>query len=164
MTGRTTAISGSSAATKSDAWSGVRRWIALHRRVVSAALAFVAVLLGLTALTTTPAQPSSPDGWGAAAAQPTLSDGQLAVPVRLADPAVAEMLAPGDVVDVIVADQRNVATLVAASLTVTAVPEAESGGPWADGDGLVMVAATDDEALAIAGAAARGPVTVAVHP
>lgn len=74
------------------------------------------------------------------------------------------MLAPGDVVDVIVADQRSVATLVAANLTVTAVPEAESGGPWADGDGLLMVAATEDEALALAGAAARGPVTVAVHP
>ncbi len=49
-------------------------------------------------------------------------------------------------------------------LTVTAVPDAEGSGPWTDSDGLVVVAATDDEALALAGAAARGPVTVAVHP
>lgn len=132
--------------------------------MVSAALAFVAVLLGLTALVQTPGQQPSPNGSGAAPSPAALLDGQLAVPVRLADPAVAAMLTPGDVVDVMVADQRSAARLVAADLTVTAVPDAEGSGPWTQTDGLVMVAATEDEALALAGASARGPVTVAVHP
>jgi len=158
MTARTT-----SASAHADTWSGARRQLALHRRVVSAALAFVAVLLGLTALVQTPEQQPSPHGSGAAPS-PALLDGHLAVPVRLSDPAVAKMLTPGDVVDVMVADHRGAARLVAADLIVTAVPDAEGGSPWADGDGLVMVAATEDEALALAGATARGPVTVAVHP
>jgi len=132
--------------------------------MVSAALAFVAVLVGLTALAQTPEHQPSPGVSGAATSPAALLDGHLAVPLRLSDPAVAALLNPGDVVDVMVADQRSAARLVAADLTVTAVPDAEGSGPWAQGDGLVMVAVTEDEALALAGAAARGPVTVALHP
>lgn len=157
MTARTAAAS-----TRSDALSTVRRWLALHRRMVSAALAFVAVLLGLSALTRTPEQ-LAPRGPGTSA-RSAPSDGQLAVPIRLSDPAVAEMLAPGDVVDVMVADQRGAATVVASELIVTAVPGDDASGPWSDGDGLVMVAADADTALTLAGAAARGLVTVAVRP
>lgn len=158
MTARAT-----SASAPADAWSGVRRRLALHRRMVSAALAFVAVLLGLTALVQTPEQQPLTNGSGAASS-PALLDGQLAVPVRLSDPAVAALLTPGDVVDVMVADQRSTARLIAADLIVTAIPKAEGGGPWSASDGLVMVAATQDQALALAGATARGPITVAVHP
>jgi len=159
MTARTQA-----ALTKSDAWSGIRRQLALHRRTVSAALAFVAVLVGLTALAQSPEQQGLSHGSGTTPPTDALLAGHLAVPVRLSDPAVTKMLAPGDVVDVIVADQAGAARLVAADLTVTAVPNAEGGGPWTNSDGLVMVAATEDEALALAGATARGPVTVALHP
>jgi pilus assembly protein CpaB len=145
-----------------EVWKGLRRWLALHRRWVSATLAFVAVLVGLTSL----AQPAEPERSPRVAAPTSaaLLDGHLAVPLRLSDPAVAALLGPGDVVDVMVADQRSTARLVAADLTVTAVPDAGSGGPWAQSDGLVMVAATEDQALSLAGAAAHGPVTVAVHP
>ena len=159
MTARST-----SASAHSDAWTGIRRRLALHRRTVSAALAFFSVLLGLTALTKTPEPQFAPDGSTFPASHAAPSDGQLAVPIQLAEPAVAGMLAPGDVVDVMVADQRSAATLVAADLTVTDVPDAEGSGPWTGNDGLVVVAATQDQALALAGAAARGPVTLAVHP
>lgn len=147
----------------SDTWVSVRRWLFLHRRAVSASLAFVAVLLGLLALTETPSQQPGTQP-SAAAQRPALTDNQLAVPIRLSDPAVASLLAPGDVVDVMVADRGGLARFVAADLTVTAVPEAEGSGPWSDSDGLLMVAATADQALALAGATAAGAVTVAVHP
>ena len=164
MTARATSASAHSDAWSGDAWSGIRRQLALHRRTVSAALAFVAVLVALTALAQTPQQQSSSNGSGAAPPSVALLDDHLTVPLRLSDPAVATLLAPGDVVDVIVADQRSAARLVAADLTVTAIPNAEASGPWTDSDGLVMVAATEDEALALAGATASGPITVAVHP
>jgi hypothetical protein len=132
--------------------------------MVSAALAFAAVLMGLTALAQTPEPPPLSRGSDASPSSTVLGDGHLAVPVRLADPAVVTLLDPGDVVNVLVADRRGGARLVAADLTVTAVPDAGSGGPWAASDGLLMVAATEAQALSLAGATARGPVTVAVHP
>lgn len=158
MTGRTT-----TAQSNRDALASIRRRLALHRRSVSAALAFTAVLTGLTAITRAPELPAPQTGTGDVTRSVAASDAQLAVPLRLADPTVAGLLSVGDVVDVMVADQRGSATLVAADLTVTAIPGASGSGPWAEGDGVVMVGATEDLALALAGAAARGPVTVAVH-
>ncbi|MCZ3387200.1 MAG: hypothetical protein LH630_09620 [Actinomycetia bacterium] len=156
MTGRNAAASSGH-----DAWATLRRRLALHRRAVSAALAFAAVLMGLTALTN--AAGDQPATATPVAERATVDVGGLDVPVQLYDPAVAAMVQPGDVVDVMVADQRSAATLVAANLTVTATSEAEGSGPWTDSDGLLMVAATDEQALALAGAAARGPITIAVH-
>lgn len=149
---------------RADVSSRVRRQLTLHRRLVSAGLAFLAVLLGLTAVSN--AATETPDAATAntTSTSPTLTAEQLAVPIRLADPSVVEMLTPGDVVDVVVADQRGDATLVAADLTVTAVPQSDGSGPWTESEGMVVVAATGDQVLALAGAAARGPVTVAVHP
>ena len=141
----------------------VRRWLALHRRPVSAALAFGSVLFALSALSSPDAESSSVAV--RSGANPTIEEGQLEVPVRLSDAAVADLLSPGDVVDVLGADSRGPASVVADQLLVTAVPDAGSGSGWSsDGDGLVVVAATPEDALALAGAASRGQLTVAVHP
>ena len=136
----------------------------MHRRSVSAALAFTAVLLGIAAVTgTAPAEPSERFvGTSTESASATVET-DLEVPIRLADPGVARVISPGDVVDVVVASPRSTATVVAAEVVVTALPSADDDSPWSSDAGLLMVAVTDDQALALAGAAARGPVTLVVH-
>lgn len=138
------------------------RRLVVHRRAVSATLAFTAVLLAIAAVSgaqqAEPGVVSNPDE-SAASRVPS----GLEVPIRLADPGVAHVISPGDVVDVVVATQRTAATVVAAEVVVTAIPSAGDDGPWSSDTGLLMVAVTDDQALALAGAAARGPVTLVVH-
>ena len=86
--------------------------------------------------------------------------GLVATPVRLADPATAALLRPGDRVDVLAASsdgRQQSATTVAADLEVLAVP------PGGDSEGaLVVLAATPETAarLAAAGVASRLSVTV----
>lgn len=89
--------------------------------------------------------------------------GGLEVPIRLADPAVAGVIAPGDVVDIVAAGQHAGAAVIAEEVVVTALPTSGGDGPWSNDDGLVMVAVNDAQALAVAGAAARGPVTIVLH-
>jgi hypothetical protein len=131
---------------------------------VSGALAFLATLLGLQVI-------AGDDSGGAAHrgvdAATTVAAGHLQYPIRLSDEAVAGLLTPGDVVDVLGSDPRGPAEVVAHDLLVTEIPTADGGMGSAfssDGDGLVVVAVTSDDALALAAAASRGPLTVAVHP
>lgn len=93
--------------------------------------------------------------------------GTVAVPIRPADPATVQLLAPGQVVDVILStgngyDVASEATVLARSVPVlwTASPEgAGSAWPGADDDaGLVVVAAGADDAAALAGASSSGDV------
>jgi hypothetical protein len=148
----------------SDSWWRVRRRLALHRRPISAVLTFLAVLFGLAAVTTDSSSSTALPGAASSAPEAAPADDELVVPLHLSDPAVAAMLSPGDVVDVMVADHRGDATLVASQLVVTAVPGADDDGPWSDGDGLVMVAADAATTLSLAGAASRGVLTVAIRP
>jgi hypothetical protein len=159
MTGRSPHVSASV-----DPWSRVRRRFALHRRPISAALTFVAVLFGLAAVTADDSGAPALTGASSNASAAVPADDELIVPLQLSDPAVAAMLKPGDVVDVMLADQRGDATLVASELVVTAVPGGDDDGPWSGGDGLVMVAADSATTLSLAGAASRGVLTVAVRP
>jgi hypothetical protein len=147
-----------------DTWARVRRRLALHRRPISAVLTFVAVLLGLTAVTADDSDGPALTGSSSNGSATVPTYGELIVPLQLSDPAVAAMLRPGDVVDVMVADRRGDATLVASELVVTAVPGGDDDGPWTDSDGLVMVAADSATTLSLAGAASRGMLTVAVRP
>jgi hypothetical protein len=137
-----------------------RRWLALHRRPVAASCAFVAVLLGLSALSS-PSHPTStePDVDRGI----SIPAGQLAVPVRLADSAVASLLQPGDHVDLFAADGRWGAKVVASGVTVTATPVTDER-PWTDGEGLVVVLALPEQATALAAASAGSHLTVAIHP
>src|SRR5436305_639375 len=84
--------------------------------------------------------------------------GQVAVPVRLADGAAAAALArPGEVVDVLAVGSLDDSaagadpTVVAAAVTVLAVP-GRDGSSGSDA-GLVVVAVTPDQAAALAAAA-----------
>ena len=140
-----------------------RRWLALHRRPISAAFAFVSVLFAVTAVA--PSSPEPVSVTGGSTDSVAADDGQLEVPVRLADPPVTSLLAPGDIIDVMGVVARGAATVVADELLVLAVPEAGGDSAWSsDGDGFIVVAASPTDALALAGAAAQGPLTVAVHP
>lgn len=136
-----------------------RRWLTLHRRPVSGALAFLAVLLGLGALAPKDVpQAASTAGGGAA-----LHEGERAVPLRIDDVGIAALLTPGDVVDVVGTDARGSTSLVASDVRVTSIPT--TGSSWGDEQGgLVVVAAEPATALALAGAATRGSVTVTIHP
>ena len=122
------------------------------------------MLFGLVAVTADDSGAPALTGASSNASATVPADGELIVPLQLSDPAVAAMLRPGDVVDVMVADQRGDATLVASELVVTAVPGGDDDGPWSDGDGLVMVAADAAATLSLAGAASRGVLTVAIRP
>jgi Flp pilus assembly protein CpaB len=86
--------------------------------------------------------------------------GRVAVPVRLSDGEVATLLTPGGVVDVIAADGRGAAQVVASAARVLAVPGAD--GDFFDG-ALVVVSATPTEAEALAAAAAVGPLSVTLR-
>lgn len=98
----------------------------------------------------------------------SLGAGYVAVPVRLADDGVTALLRPGDVVDVVVADEdpagsTTSAHVVAGAVHVLVVPEAASGSvlgaPAASGP-LVVVAASPSAALELARAQASGRVGI----
>ena len=138
----------------------IRRWLALRRRPLAAECAFAAVLLGLSALST-PSQHSSTEP--ATDRGISIPTGQLAVPLRLADAAVASLLQPGDQVDVFAADNRSGVEIVASGVTVTTTPSTDAG-PWTDGEGLVVVLVVPEQAAALAAAAAGSELTIAVPP
>jgi Flp pilus assembly protein CpaB len=97
-----------------------------------------------------------------------LRPGQVAAPVRIADAQAADLVRPGDHVDVLVAvESGGPASVVARDATVLAHPERDEGGVLGAGDdgmgGLVLLAVTSDDAQALAGSAARGPLSLALR-
>lgn len=111
-----------------------------------------------------------------------LPGGTEAVPVRLADPGAAALLHPGDRVDVLVAHGDGTtaadlagsggdrpadppptadATVVAADVAVLSVPPPRTA--TGDQGGLVVVAATADQATALARSAAGGRLSITVR-
>jgi pilus assembly protein CpaB len=87
---------------------------------------------------------------------------QVAVPVRLAEPATAALVRAGDLVDVLSASPEGgvAAVVVAEQLSVLSVPELSD----AAGEGaLVVVAASRSTAARLAAAAVTGRLSVAVH-
>src|SRR6185312_14054785 len=94
--------------------------------------------------------------------------GQVAVPVRLADGAAAAALArPGEVVDVLAVgslDDTGAAsepTVVASAVTVLALP-GRDGASGSDA-GLVVVAVSPDQAVALASASARSRLSLVLR-
>ncbi len=87
---------------------------------------------------------------------------QVAVPVRVAEPATAALVAAGDVVDVLSAspDGGAEATTVVSRVRVLSVPSAGEDA----GDGALLVVATDRAAAGrLAAAAVTGQLSVLVH-
>ena len=97
--------------------------------------------------------------------------GRVAAPVRVADPAAAALAWPGDRVDVLLATAgRADAEVVVRAATVLARPPAPTSGSGllgADtdlaGGGLLVLAVGADEAAALAGAAARGALSITLR-
>lgn len=92
-------------------------------------------------------------GWGSA---------MTAVPVRLADAGAAALLSPGDRIDVVAAgvDGAGGVDVVAYGVPVLTVTKSKQ----LSGGGLVMVAASADQATSIAGAAVASQLTYRITP
>jgi pilus assembly protein CpaB len=99
--------------------------------------------------------------------------GEVAAPIRIADPGVVGLLAPGDIVDVLVADEAEGQARVAArSVRVITIPRSRpttdgglmspSGGGGTDGS-LVLLAVTPTTAIGLAQAAAHGALSLVLH-
>jgi Flp pilus assembly protein CpaB len=96
------------------------------------------------------------------AARTSVSPGHVIAPLRLADTALAALLRPGDVVDVIAADsQAGQAVVVAAAARVITVPELpdERAGPGLDGT-LVLIDVDAQTASVVAKAAASAALSI----
>lgn len=96
------------------------------------------------------------------------SPGTAAVPVRMADPASLQLLSPGQLVDLVLSAESGATgtpgTTLASRVPVLWTPQAGSSGAagaWfgpQDADGLLVVGASPEQALRIAGASTRGKV------
>lgn len=132
------------------------RIVRQHRRLSAALLAALAVLVvGMSA------RPAliTVDAHGAA----VVPAGLVAVPLALTSSAVGALLHTGDHVDVVAlpADTSGVARVIARNVIV--LMPAESSGFLSGDQATVLVATTEANALAIAGAG-DGGLTVIVHP
>lgn len=148
----------------------VRHVLIRYRRPLAAACAFTSVLFTIAALRPAGSDEALPLGnpttaEGAASWQTELRSDLVAAPVRLADADVASLIRPGSVVDVLAADSRGHAQVVAQSATVIDVPDSDSG-PLSSSSfagALVVVAVPSAVATELAGAAAQGPLSLVVH-
>lgn len=93
--------------------------------------------------------------------------GSQAVPLRLTDPTTAQLLRQGQLVDVVLSASQGLDGPLRNEVLARAVPvlwtpalAAPTGGlqPARDTEGLVVVAATGESAVLLAGASARGKV------
>lgn len=113
---------------------------------------------------------------GPTLASAVLESGRVATPVRLADPTIAALLHPGDRVDLVAAQAGSSdpvsggtapadARVVAPAALVLSVVQPDQGGSVLVGgastaSGLLVVAVTRTEALALARASLLGPLSV----
>lgn len=101
------------------------------------------------------------DGWG-------LAPGEVAVPVRLADPLVADLFEAGDRLELVRADGEATASLTpdARILALLAEPTGAGlfGGGSASPSPLALVAVPRAVATAILDSSARGTLTAALVP
>lgn len=95
-----------------------------------------------------------------------LPQGTLAAPVRITDAEVAQLLRPGDIVDIVAADGEGGAAVVAPAATVLSVPGGGDrllgGDPFSGA--LVLVAVPTATAVSLAAAAAAGSLSVMLRP
>jgi hypothetical protein len=130
------------------------RWLRMRRRPVSAALLAFAIVLG----TSTVLERLNPVGQSS----DTLIAADLHVPVRLADPAMATLLQPGDVISVMASTGSlgSAAETIAEHLRIITVSTAISSGT---NHGALIVVATDARRAALLAGAAQATLTVVIH-
>lgn len=143
--------------------AALRRRVRRHRRPVAAVLAAAAVLTALTALRTPVPVPAATDIDRSAVTDPTSPrPGESTVPVLLASSAVASVLRPGDVVDLVAPTSSGAPEVVAAGARVVDLP-ATGGGLAPTTGGLLVVAVDADDALDVAVSSSRDDLTVVIR-
>ena len=143
--------------------TALRRRVRRHRRPIAAVLAAAAVLVALTALRTPAVAPAATGGEDRAASDPTaLRPGESTVPVLLESSAVASVLRPGDVVDLVAPTASGDPEVIAAGARVIGLPSAGSGLTPTSG-GLLVVAVDENEALDVAVSSSRDDLTVVIR-
>ena len=94
--------------------------------------------------------------------RPDAGQGRVAAPVRLADAGIAGLLAPGDVVDVLASSPRGDARVVCRGARVITRPLPPAAFGTQTGS-LVVLAVTRAEAVALAGVATTGVLSVVLQ-
>ncbi|GAA1427278.1 hypothetical protein GCM10009616_03990 [Microlunatus lacustris] len=95
------------------------------------------------------------------APQTRSAPGRVVAPVRLSDPGVVALLRPGDVVDLVGADEQGGgAAVVARSTRVVTVPQVDTEMSPGSTGGLVLVEVAAGTATELAQAAVTGPLTL----
>jgi hypothetical protein len=94
-------------------------------------------------------------------ARSTVAAGHVVAPLRLADAGLVELLQPGDLVDVLGADERSAeARVVAPAVRVVTVPARDDTTSTETSGGLVLVEVSATAATELVQAAAAGSLTV----
>lgn len=132
----------------------VRAFTRRHRRPLAALSAGAAVLIALTAVSRPAPTPAAGTG------QVALEPGKVAISVALG--MIPAHLVPGAVIDVVtVPEDGSPARIVTRGTAVLNVASASAFG--ASSMTNVLVATSEADALALADAAARGPLTALIH-
>lgn len=131
-----------------------RRVLTRHRRPAAAVLAAVAVLLTVSTLRSDPAQPTVTEQ------EPAVAAGEVTVPVPIALRSVIDLLEPGDIVDLLSVTPEGGTDVVVERARVVDAP---SGGLSSSG-GVLLVAVPESDAIDLAGAGARGSLSVLIRP
>ncbi|GLY64203.1 hypothetical protein [Amycolatopsis taiwanensis] len=144
------------------------RTITLTRRVLAAGLLVVAAVIAARPTAAGPAPPAPAPVSAPSGAAITAGPGFATVPIRLADPGVAELLNRGTRVDVVATEggepSRKVLASMATVVDVRSSPPAagnlfpaESSGP------LVLISVPVEVAVQVAALSLRNPVTVTLR-
>jgi hypothetical protein len=86
----------------------------------------------------------------------------VTVPVPLAVRSVADILDPGDIVDLVSVTEDGRAQVVASRVRVVEQPGSGAGG-FTPAEALLLVSVPAGDALDLAAATARGGITVLIH-
>jgi Flp pilus assembly protein CpaB len=100
---------------------------------------------------------------GARSAEAAAGPNARLVPLRLEDPALVDLIRPGDVVDVLVAGADGAAPEVVASGAVVVLVSPAGDGFGATDERVVLVATPARDATRAAGAALQRAVTLTLH-
>jgi hypothetical protein len=144
-------------------WERWRRRLRRHRRTAAATLTFVAVLSAGAALRPSTPAPTQP-GDGSLAARLAVPAGLVGAPVRVEDPSVAGLVGVGDLVDVVAADARGRAAVVAADAVVVwrASDPPSDFGPEPSAGTVLVVAVDEATALSLAAATTTSRLSLLV--
>lgn len=130
------------------------RLIRRNRRIVAAALAGLATLIVVSSLPHGSAAPTPTD-------TVSLSSDEVAIAVTLQSRAMAEAIQEGDQVSVVAVSDEGFSSIIAERARVL---HAGSGSGFVSGDAAVTLAVDEASALRLAGAPARGTLTVIIRP